>query len=648
MAYPIYSYTADTVSFNGTGEVELKVTFQNTSKSYIVNTGLSAIDWNSVTDIVKMTEFPFSLPEIGDGGEYEGGLIQNQSFSFEGHNRAVYVDSSTSYYRAVDVFNFDPVSYACLIRLGIKDPISSTWNYYCGVVDPNSTTIKYGDTANPDTWFIKISVDSNLKTLENITVQQWLDSVSGLQHVLYDLSSENVYLTYVGNYEDEWTWFSGKYKAGTFVYYNSDKHGDILTRSGTPGFVSQNIHDIRFISLTSIFTSFSNLLGLEAPVNDSADWSDYVLTKYYYNTENPTSPGNNATLVECNIDQLYIISGFYIEDQYRQYGTFFDAEKGKKFSFYNYNNSLDVLKFICVSLGLTCSIEINSSGQRYLKIVEAGYYNPDNSVIYRILNPNKYAWGAEFTPFEGLINGVQVNDAFGHELLRGAKDNYVNIDCLFSLPYEVRNNINNVSSNNNKPLTLGYTTVNKTVTPWRLDYIDRGCYEMFSSLFACSSPSISGTRTNDAGSALNIDSIYSVCAIAPGRAGAIAEAQDDMECGLDTSISGYGGLSDGVLYPNPVHSKIAYHSMSNVPQMAIAHYYWSPYSEDDDTISLYRKYQRKLTLEVKDPLFDIHIGQLLNITVGGVYYNLYVISKTINLESMTTKLELVSRKPTYY
>jgi hypothetical protein len=255
---------------------------------------------------------------------------------------------------------------------------------------------------------------------------------------------------------------------------------------------------------------------------------------------------------------------------------------------------LEMLRRLCVSFGLTLSIRVNASGERFLSVVEVANITYTASYSNALIQKD-----AQLRPYARGINGIQVNSPVGTDELgvRGdVSNNSVNIDCLF-------------------------TVCNTTRAEWRM--LKRRRENGLGALVCELSPhmiqglwmsleSPTGTRSSTPGTGLTYATVYSVCAIVPKQDGTAAGSGSYIHAGNGEYQSSSPFAINAVMYPS---TQYPINTFSEVPAMALAHYYFSPQVTGD--IGIYRKRGRELTFVLNSVLqANIYPGSTITLTIN--------------------------------
>lgn len=599
---------------------------------------LTAPVWTSPTALSS----PFIVPSITVTGGAEAGAIGIGSITFECTNEVLETNGD----RIFDIIRgngntgtFDVDTTDLHVRIWWKPNAAASYSVrFWGVVDYASISVKMGSFDDPDTWTVSFNADDCLAQFENVSTADFVDT--SLLHSTYDVTADNVFITCIGDYA-----YAGyTYRQGRYLLVNK-KYSDGTTKNWINEFKptpTGDSTDLPFVwfKLTSIFAAMSAYFGLEAPVNNGDAWSTRHGWRFYYNTANSTS-GGGLTLAQTDIDGLYIISAVYpfgAGSLYAQSQTLFDRDQGSvsnPASLMRANTPYDMLKRVCVSLGLIASVRVNASGQRYLDIREAGM--PTVELDYG--TDGLYSVDAEMSPYKSTMTGIEIVSPYGDNIVRGSNGNgSKKLDTIFTTCSYARNDHDFRRSVKD----FGSTSGGAYLVAWGNDV----SHDMFCALWVMTG----------ATSATNFTNCYSVAAIAvrsnfmrsPSNAYIEQVASPSGSYPLGEFQTVYGGLGiDNVLYPSDDSPA---NIMPQVPAMALSHYFFSPqqmglpavgHQVSYDDVGLFRSKGRELTIkragiETAMP----YPGSTILIVMNGVANTYIVRSFTENHETNETEYTL--------
>jgi hypothetical protein len=305
-----------------------------------------------------------------------------------------------------------------------------------------------------------------------------------------------------------------------------------------------------------------------------------------------TTGGAAATVV--GVDSLYILSGLFASSVYKQEATFLEDYTNQKVSAVPYawrqwDSTLEVLKNICISLGMVARITVDASNERQLNFIEVGQAITGGSFAVDLCIK-----GAELTPYVRAIEGVQVSVASGSTVKRGTlSSKSINVNCIFS------------SCNNTRVQPVHIGQVPQT-------HLQLG--EDVSSALYISTVAATGSRGSVDGDALDLSEIHSLSFIVP--------KVDDVPAPDTAFIEDYGAYQssapfayNGVMYPALAG---VYSDWVEVPGMAVAHIYFTNKSGATD-IGIYRPKGQSLKVKLRPITASIYYpGDTINLTIAGV------------------------------
>jgi len=601
---------------------------------------LPAPVWTNPTSLTS----PFIVPKITIEGGAEAGAIGIGSITLECGNEVLHSGGDRIY----DIIRgngntgtFDVDTTDLHVRIWWKPDAGSSYMVrFWGVVDFSSISVKIGDFTDPDTWVVSFNADDCLSQLERTPTHEFVDTT--LTHATYDKTVDNIFLTFIGDYA-----FSGyTYRAGRYLLVNK-KYNDGLNKDWITQFTNPktgDVTDLPFVwfKLTSIFDALTVHFGLEAATNNGDAWNTRHTWRFYYNTANSTGSGG-TTLSQTDIDGLYIISAAYpLYDGnvtvYSQAQTLFDRDSGSvnnPASLMRAATPYDMLKRLCVSLGLIASIRVNASGQRYLDIREAAM--PSTIIDYG--TDGLYSVDAEMSPYKSTMTGIEVVSPYGENVLRGSNGNgSKKLDTIFNVcnfarqDHDFRRSVKD----------FGNTSGGAYLVAWGNDV----SHDFFSSLWVMTG----------ATSAINFTNCYSVCAIAvrsdsmrsPSNAyiEQVASPVGPYPYGKFQTV--FGGLGiDNVLYPSDDSPA---NIQPTVPAQALSHYYFSPqqmglpavgHQASYDDVGLFRSKGRELRIKRAGINGDIpYPGSTMEIVMNGITNTYYVRSVTEDHQDNVTEYTL--------
>lgn len=577
-----YSWGADTTSTTG---------------------GLAAIDWNA--GVIDM-DWCFNSPSIERGSAPQAGVFANNNMSFECDN---YELTTSGHTISQILYNAYPDLDVTYLRFSHKNSLTAGWTYkFVGIVDSKSIQRKMPNLNDSTTWEFKFDVNDITNILSERKVAWFVEDK--LKHALTDLSASNMYATFVGTSSNGKG--AGKYLIDSFKNY-SDQYVSGM-------YAGASIY--RYFNIVEIFNRVSQYIGCEAPLNDGASWSSLYSWKFGYH--------DGSTIQFVDIDKLYIISGAYALFSgliYNNRYSYFDIDNICPVSFYGKESVLEMLKSLCVSLGLIFSIEINSLGKQYLFIREAGYFDSASGTVYSLFGSEDMFIGESMLkPNDKNIRGISVISPVGNDITRGSvgTDN-IKIDTIFNSAAWIREDAGTV-----------FNPSNIYIERWR---------DMFTCLWI-SPDTPSGTWTGNAGSTKSLTNIYSCCTIIPRLN---SQAADDLSIHDFVSASGatYGVVGyyqntlsvTGITYPNPAFTQ----SFSEMPAMALCHYYYSPFQKNNDVLGIYRKSNSSLSVKISG-FTSYQVGQKLIFNIDNNPQIWFITNIKEDFDSYVTELELENRE----
>lgn len=545
---------------------------------------LTKPSWTSPTALTN----PFTFGGISVDGEYDAGQQVLGDITLEAQNTIL--TGTTRIMSILDAIDKDATDLHVRVGWGTN---GSTFVYkFWGIVDWTSLQINYGDFADQDTWLVRFTVRDSLFQLQSRSVKNWFDEQ--LLHIDYDykVADGGFYTTYIG------TPPTGGATAGRWQVQDVR-----YTETGGDGQQRQLWYaetDLRFMRISEILQSISDYLGLSTNINGGAGsliGTSLHTTQYGINTANPTG----TTMTWGGIDNLYVLSGLYVSG-YKQEGTFFEddaSDRNTPFAFRRWNSVLEVLKNICISLGMVCRVTVDGSSERQLTFIEVGQAEKTASYAQ-----NLCIKGAELVPYIRGLEGAQVTVSSGSDVKRGnVSSKSVNVNCIFS------------SCNNTRVQGI-------TEFPPPLLRNDLYLGEDVMSALYVSTETPSGSRGSSAGDALDLATMYSVCAVYPKVAGTAAPSTSLIESYGKYQSSAPFGIN-AVMYPNDA---APYNCWVEVPGMAVAHLYYSSKQGTDD-ISVYRTKGQSLNVKVR-PInqYTYYPGDQITLTIAGVAVTWVVVS----------------------
>jgi hypothetical protein len=546
---------------------------------------LTAPDWSNPTTL----DFPFSFPEVEFSGQPDASQQGAANITLEGNN----LDLGGARLYSDILAGYDPKTYDMHVRIGRKtDPNDSYVYRFWGVVNTDSIEITYGDFSNPDSWSVKFSASDSVTQLGHRTVKQYVDDI--LIHKNYDYKASQIYLDFIGTVGGT----SGSIAKGAYqqldLSYREDKrwrwYNGINMMPIESVLTAMDV--CRWFRLSEILQSFSDYLGLGTNVNEGTSWGTLHTWSFGFNT---AAAAATEAMTYVGLDQLYIFSGLWdgVASVYKHGGSLFDDltdenDLDSPGSFYHKGSALDMLKNICVSLGMVFRIRANAAGDRYLQIHEATYFNQSVTIDHESIFVD-----AQQSPYERAIEGIQVNSPAGSDHKRGnAAQKSINLDTAFT-------SANNARDRDIKP----------NVGDMRMDN------DVWYSLWA-STATPSGSRGVSNGDALTLATIYSVSAIVPAVLGVYAPSTAYIEGSRGAYQSSAPFAINAVMYPNNAG---VYCAWVEVPALALAHYWFSPYDSTKD-IGVFRPVGRAMKMKVKGILDNpLYPGARVTIDVGGTY-----------------------------
>jgi hypothetical protein len=638
----VYSFTADNVAtiHGSKGQIIVEIM----PMDYTTWTDdLPALDWTA-SKVEADRLFPFGGTEINVGGDNDAGEVVMRSFSLEASNR--YFDSNLN--RMSDVMRFNPYEQVLHCRMGYThDPSVSSVSWVYGLIDYNSISYKMDNIADPDTWYIKFDVADYCKMLSDRSLTSWMEY--NLKHVDYDVSGSNVYLSYAtSNLSVGAPIGAGRTRINSMLMYDTNNE-PIAVGSGDDKKVYYVGPDKwRFMRIIDIFQSVHDSLGCEAPINNGVAWTDMVTTTWVYNDANYVGT-DVFNFVEYGIDHLYLKSGdFYPSpnlsnwNYWKNNWTVLDYDELTEASLLRKGNTLEAIKFILISLGLTMSVKMNTAGQRYLEVKEIGF---STKSLTASLDSTLISGSCEIRPYADVIDGLKIYTVFKTEyMLGGVGNNVIAMDTLFVAGQNiVRKHLNNYFIENSGESThKGYGSYRTSSPTWIVD-IDRGDKEMYQTLFISPNNPTTNTGYPTAGSSSAVTDMYTVCNIIPRRGGVTMPSTVFSSTHRVMGVYVTTGMTpltiNGVVFPWYGDSGT---NWENIHSMWLASYYYSVVSYDDDPTGLQRKYSRDIELEYPTVLPQLEIGQQLALTINGNVTMWRLKEMTVDLNNFTTKFVLTS------
>jgi hypothetical protein len=596
------------------------------------------------TDLVTVSDFPFTISERSLVSNIEPGCAGNAAINIEAMNifcgadgttvasgnlvagqwYTVFTDTvtydGTTYavgqrFQAVtgtltytgsgsvqrnwtllEIVQIDYSSYDLHIKISSKETGGAYIVKYWGIIDAASIQFEVYDKTKPETWILKFSADDCLQQLTKVTALKWMDATTGgLKHVDFDYSSTDCFLTYVG------TWTEGgiPYPPGRY-YLNRAFRQDFRNETG----VWYDYDTIRWIKIVDIFQSISDFLNLEANVNDGGSWSDFHSWRFYYNTNDTSDGVGGETLSYVGIDELYVFAAFYDGASYIESYGFFDPqiEPSAPHSWKTSGSPLEVLDRICSSLGLTFRIRVNSSNQRYLEIVEYAKIQSTKTisgtewdkVLKYAPTENTFACsGVEVVSTGSSLNSSYVAENVSRGNAEGSGT--LKYDSFFLSANHIRTSFEfrrKVSDPDTSPVANALVC---DVRP-----VDTG--------FTCTLWTLQGITGKAA------DDAYSVCMIMPKDNGAAASTDP----GNAPKWAEYDGTLGGVVVPKRTGSDI-YYAHIEVPGMALALYLWNNVDVATDPVGFVRPHGDEIEMQVVGVDHTEHIYPPIKLTVSDLY-----------------------------
>jgi hypothetical protein len=617
----VYSFTAANKSIYHATGAEIVFQFQKQKLDY--STPLSHLSWTS--SVVNADRCPISAPIIERGASTDPGEIMGTFSNLEAKNIEF-----ISGMRMSDVLDFDPYSEILHIRIGYRVKNTFSFSWFSGVVDYQSVNYSIDSLTNKDRWFIKFDAKDTLSILAESTMSGFQKTV--LSHVDYDVSSSNVYLSYLDS-----SLLShigqGKVRYGGYYDYDRDNRATNVWNDNLV---------MRFISITSIFNAASVYLGLEGRINNGADWSQMVTSTFWYNNSN-YSGVDDLELLGGGIEHLYVPFGYYNGSYHNQW-TMWDENNCHEISLHKLNSALEALKFWCVSLNLEMSIKMSSTDQRYLEVKEIG---KSFGAWVNLIDSNRIEKGVKYNAYPDKVDGIKVNSAYGNSYTVGQLTNsYTQLDCLFSSGQNVarkhltKKDILNLNSDD--IAKNGHGAISTSTSPWTV-YVDRGSHEMQSALFIC--------LTSASGDApcRGVPHLHTVAAIVPRRnsvsipSTAIPPEIEHFHGGQYQTTLPTLATINGVMFPTRLSYNNSGRDWELVPAMVVAHYNYSLTSYDSDPVGINRKFQREMVIRYPETPGFFDRGQEFELVIGGetktyrlnsIKYDLSDFSATMTLQTL--------------
>lgn len=543
----------------------VQITTQNIAEAYWSG-GLTAPDWSNPVSLA----WPFTAPEAEFGGAPDAGQHGAAVITLEGDNR----DLGGGVRLHDLVSGYDPNNTEIHIRIGRKTVSTDPYVYrFWGTYNTDSLEVTYGDFSDPDSWTIRFTATDSIQQLARRKVDKFTEDI--LIHKNYDYKTAAVHVNFIGTIDAN----PDRVPKGTYSILNALYfEGGKWIWFNNLELVGHAYDVMRWMKLTEIFQAFSDYLGLGTTVNDGTGWGYVHTWAFGFNT---AAPDATEAMTWVGIDKLYILSGLWygLDTVYKHGGSFFDDGKeagvlSSPSSFYQRGSALEMLKYLCTSLGLVCRVRVNGAGDRYLEIVEASYFTHTLSSDIESIQCD-----AVQRPYDRAITGIQVNAPMGDDTDEKRGDTAqksVSIDCAFS------------SCNNVRENTIFWNI--QHANPALATDLQLG-NDVWYSLWA-SSDTPTGTRGAALGDALDVATMHSVSAIVPASLGTFPGATAYIEGSHGAYQTAAPFALNAVMYPNTAG---VYCAWIQVPEMALAHYFWSPYDTSKD-IGIFRPIGRTLKL----------------------------------------------------
>jgi hypothetical protein len=555
-----------------------------------------------------MLDMAFTVPRVSVSGAPEAGTIGMGSVTIEATNEILETTDGTRIYdlvRGVAMSGpFDVDSHALHVRLFWRRSSAYAWQCrFWGIVDYSTITVDMGRLDDPDTWLVKFEANDCITQMEYVPTARFM-----LDKFTMDAYGKTAYapwLTFIGTGTRT---PPGRYLL-TNIYHKNEYGYSYWLRYGLGDGLP--ISNLRFVRLVDIFTAVSEYCGFSGNVNDGAPWTARHTWQFHYNTGDSDFPGA-TDLYTVGLGEMWIIRGiddplgkFYAQTLFDPGG---DSSVACPASLYNESTVYDLVKRVCISLGLTATVRVNASGERYLDIREAGM----SSYVVSLGELYEYNGDANLEPYGSRITGVEVvSGPAGGNVQRGStgKDSK-KIDTTFTVANAMRGDAGLIAKAGSSSVVSGayQAVVGADVAQ-----------DFWCSLWRLDGPAYSGMDYTDA---------WSICAIAPKSEGLgssvvssvqlIEGANGMYPLGVFRSV--FGGITiNAVQYPN---TDYPVNTMCEVPAMALSHYLYSPDTKAVDDVGLYRRKGQRLTItrgRIEDEL--PYPGSVIEVEIGGYGYS---------------------------
>lgn len=290
------------------------------------------------------------IPSIEEEGAPDTGMLGASSVEFTFHN--IYVNGTQT---LDDILrSIAPESYIWHIRVWTRTGASYGADPdFWGIIESSEQSGEAVAEADKTWLTFRLTARNILALGERISVNRWLSA-----HLTrtYDITPSN------GVWIDGWQLYNIFHDDGT-------THGYWVK----PFPSSQGL---RFFRLVDVIYTISEAMGITRPINDQGQGAGSVA--WYHTWEYIYNDGSQDYFFD--FDDLCIVSTFYHSisqpggnppiNGYDFSWTFFDPSGNSTISVYKLGNILEALKQFLVPFGLTASVRVNGSGQRYLEVRE--------------------------------------------------------------------------------------------------------------------------------------------------------------------------------------------------------------------------------------------------------------------------------------
>lgn len=567
--------------------IELEYPFQGVklNRSAPVDSGLVELQQVDFT-----TDNIYLLPPIAvaSGAIAEGYIYQNNGYTTVTYNGTAYANGDifigvggiTTYTtsgtgtvnRAMNMHNIlsvhDPKEYTLHFRVYHKK--TSAGAYVCRgqfIYDTTTLNVNRAEMAAPERWKVEWSCIDSVLQYEQRNIQ---DSITdalqfGTDLTEYTIPAGGLYCTFIGTTSR--VQHPGAYQINRYFHMTFKDLGQWTALVGEP-------IGLRFVYLIDILDAIKAYLGITTDLNDGGSWAINNQMIFEYNDSVFTGAPGGTNLQATLSNELLVISrlNYNIGGSmtYAYNGTFFDPTGESVASFYRHDSFLDVLDDICLSLGLQYSINVNSSGARYMHFKGVNHYESDEA-LSNIVSPESSE------PNATAMTGIEVTVPAGTDTVKGANGSGSRkTTTIFSLANNVRDNDRFIDNS----ATHGAQN------------------DFLTSLFY--GTNLVGTQFTE---------VWSICSI--------TVRQDSNVPATDPgNVPEYGEYIDavfGVRYPN---SAAPYNTWVQVPAMALGHILFNDVQRSVDPVGLYRSFgalrnvkDENISTSVKMPPYKITYSQ---------------------------------------